>query len=256
MSLEIRCTCGWRCQASEYYLGDRIACPECGTKILVHGSSGIPYGYAPYPTWQKRFPVPAPLTRRTIMLPETDPHAAPAFWLGLLGMFASLTGCGTMIGLVLAVFGIRQALRSARWNRSHSLPARPQARLGMAFSAGAVLLAGVMFFGLFASAGRASCHGPATHVQQHPPQQTQPEQSTQYRYPNNDARVRELRERLKQLDAEWSERERARREQGYRYPAEPLPQLVPSDDFKRDQSDYSKKVKEQRARRDAGYRYE
>src|SRR5690606_13911882 len=54
MSLEIRCNCGWTSQVSEFYLGDRVSCPDCGQKLNVHPQSGVPYGYAPYPTWQKR----------------------------------------------------------------------------------------------------------------------------------------------------------------------------------------------------------
>lgn len=156
MSLEVRCTCGWRCQASEFYLGDRIACPDCGVRIPVSTRADIPYGYAPYSTWQKKTPASVP-KRRASLPPVEDPHAAQALWLGIFAVMAALTGCGGVVAILLAAFGVREAVRSNAFNRRVARPLEGRARAALVLSSSAVLLAGVALFGFIAEASHS--HG-------------------------------------------------------------------------------------------------
>jgi hypothetical protein len=190
MSLEVRCTCGWRCQASEYYLGDRIECPDCGTKVAVNQHSDIPYGYAPYPTWQKKAPARLPRARSASLFTADDPHAGSALWLGVFAVFAALTGCGGVVAILLAVFSAREALRSNAFNRRASRPLEGRARAALVLSSSAVLLAGVAFFGFIADASHShdNCRGdrrpvaPKVEVRHVlPPRGQTPEPG--YRYP-------------------------------------------------------------------------
>jgi DNA-directed RNA polymerase subunit RPC12/RpoP len=229
MSLEIRCTCGWRCQASEYYLGDRVACPECGTKILVHGRSGIPYGYAPYSTWQKRIPVTLPQPRPLPAAPLADPHAGAAFWLGVFALIAAFSGFGVVLGLILAAFSIRYVAQSARWNRRNNLRGHGKACAGLVLSIMTIVCA-VSFFGSLIVHDRLPHRVklPVTCVEQPP-----------VRGPATN--LRELSEQLQRIEAERLERERVRRQQDFRYPVESVPPV-------------EGQAKEP-AKQDAGYRY-
>jgi DNA-directed RNA polymerase subunit RPC12/RpoP len=229
MSLEICCTCGWRCQASEYYLGDRVACPECGAKILVHGRSGIPYGYAPYPTWQKRVPVTLPQPRPLAAVPTTDPHAGAAFWLGTFALVAALSGFGVVLGLILAAFSIRYVAQSARWNRRNNVRGPGRACAGLVLSIMAIMCA-VSFFGSLVVHDDFPCRmkRPSTCIEQPPVQ-------------GPASNLRDLSEQLQRIEAEQRERERARRQQDFRYPVELVPPV-------------EERTKEP-AKQDAGYRY-
>jgi len=246
MSLEIRCTCGWRCQASEFYLGDRVACPECGAEVAVHANAGVPYGYAPYPTWQKKpAPVPHQPAHRAVTFPPVNPYAASAFWLGLLSLILAVSGAGAIVGVVLAPFAMAMAIRSRRWSRDFSQPADFKARAGLVLSCSALVLSLVLGVCLLASFERTSCHGKRTHSDQ---RQSAPQQPAQPRYQNSNARQREAdarRARYLADEAAWRE---AARQQGYRYPAEPKPTPVtPRTEFEQKQVDYSENVRQQRA---------
>jgi DNA-directed RNA polymerase subunit RPC12/RpoP len=217
MSLEIRCTCGWRCQASEYYLGDRVACPECGAKVLVHGRRGIPYGYAPYSTWQKRIPVTLPQPRPLAAAPLADPHAGAAFWLGVFALIAAFSGFGVVLGLILAAFSIRYVAQSARWNRRNNLRGHGKAYAGLVLSIMTIVCA-VSFFGSLIAHNRLPCREkpPVTRVER-------PVQGPAH------------------VEPERRERESVRPPQEFRYPVEPPPPV-------------EGKAKES-AKQDAGYRY-
>lgn len=99
MSFEIRCKCGWRSQVSEFYLGDRITCPECACKVEVRENADVPYAYPPYPTWQKRVPAVwtarRPVRRRVDWRPKNDPNANPAFWMGAEGCSSPLSAAAS-----------------------------------------------------------------------------------------------------------------------------------------------------------------
>jgi hypothetical protein len=189
MSLEVRCTCGWCCQASEFYLGDRIECPECGAKVAVNKRSDIPYGYAPYPTWQKKVPVRMPRTRSAALFTAEDPHAASALWLGIFAVVAALTGCGGVIAIVLAVFGVREALRSNAFNRRVARPVQARARAALVLSSIAVLLAGVSFFSLISESSHpTNCRRtPRVSV----PQVEVQDETPPYRYQYTEAELRQ-----------------------------------------------------------------
>ncbi|MCA8911438.1 MAG: hypothetical protein KDB82_07020 [Planctomycetes bacterium] len=163
MSFRIHCNCGWTNQVSEFYLGDRITCPDCGEKIAVHQSSGVPYGYAPYPTWQKKLPVKRqplvlPMPRK-LRLPIEDPHASHAFWLGLGSMLLSISVCGFVPGVLMAVFGIYAALRSYAFCKDWKIRQTAAPRAGLLMSVIAVLISVTVFFSL-ADFGSTGCHKP------------------------------------------------------------------------------------------------
>jgi DNA-directed RNA polymerase subunit RPC12/RpoP len=210
MSLDIRCTCGWHCKASEYYLGDKVACPECGTKILVHGRSGIPYGYAPYPTWQKRVAVTLPQPRPVSAAPVADPHAGAAFWLGVFALIAALSGFGVVLGLILAAFSIRYVAQSSRWNRRNNLPGQGRACAGLVLSIMAIMSA-ASFFGSLVAREHFPCRDKQPISIERPPVHRPA------------ANLRDLSDQLQRIEAEQRERERARQQQGYHYPVAPRP---------------------------------
>jgi hypothetical protein len=225
MSLEIRCNCGWTRQVSEFYLGDRVACPDCGQKLNVHAQSGVPYGYAPYPTWQKRpaisQPAQLPRRRRFITLPQ-DPHAAPAFVLGLLALILALTGCGSVLSAGLAFCGLLSAWRSRRWCHAHAQPVPSRVKLSAVFSILSILLSVLMVWVMLTDGGRTNrrphCSKPVV-VEPVKEQLAAPGP----RYSDTNQRLRELDERMQRYKAQQAEWERAARERGYRYPVEPKP---------------------------------
>ncbi|MBZ0138129.1 MAG: hypothetical protein K8I27_17365 [Planctomycetes bacterium] len=225
MSLQLRCNCGWTSQVSEYYLGDHISCPDCGVRLSVHAKVGVPYGYAPYPTWQKK-PVPRPARYRPYPLftPE-DPNAGPAFWLGLFALMLVLTGCGAIPGAMLALFGVNSWARSRKFARHHKQPGQSRASVGLGMSALALVVAGVMMLGLFVDrdCGRAmadqsrECHDDYEQIVPRAPL-ARPGEPTDLPAPPA--------------------------KQGYRYP-EPSP-VEPRDDFEQRQVEYSRKIREER----------
>ncbi|MCZ7606111.1 MAG: hypothetical protein M5U25_08550 [Planctomycetota bacterium] len=256
MSLEIRCNCGWTSQVSEFYLGDRVSCPDCGRKLSVHPQSGVPYGYAPYPTWQKRpeisQPARLPRRRRFIALPQ-DPHAAPAFVLGLLALILAFTGCGSVLSAGLALGGLLSAWRSRRWCRAHNRPYHSRAKLGIVFSVVSILLSVFMVWAMLTDGGRTNCRphrDKPVFVEPVKEQLAAPGP----RYTDTNQRLRELEERMKQYKAQQAEWERAARERGYRYPVEPTPvgptptPVKPRGDFQEYQQRYSNQVRQERAK--------
>lgn len=255
MSLEIRCNCGWTSQVSEFYLGDRVSCPDCGDKLSVHPQSGVPYGYAPYPTWQKRpaisQPARLPRRRRFIALPQ-DPHAAPAFVLGLLALILAFTGCGSVLSAGLAFCGLLSAWRSRRWCRAHNRPYHSRVKLGIVFSVVSILLSVFVVWAMLTDGGRTNCrpHRDKPVVVEPVKEQVAPGP----RYTDTNQRLRELEERVKQYKAQQAEWERAARERGYRYPVEPTPvaptptPVKPRGDFQEYQQRYSKQVRQERTK--------
>lgn len=255
MSLEIRCNCGWTSQVSEFYLGDRVSCPDCGRKLSVHPQSGVPYGYAPYPTWQKRpaisQPARLPRRRRFIALPQ-DPHAAPAFVLGLLALILAFTGCGSVLSAGLAFCGLLSAWRSRRWCRAHNRPYHSRVKLGIVFSVVSILLSVFVVWAMLTDGGRTNCrpHRDKPVVVEPVKEQLGPGP----RYTDTNQRLRELEERMKQYKAQQAEWERAARERGYRYPVKPTPvaptptPVKPRGDFQEYQQRYSQQVRQERAK--------
>lgn len=233
MSLQLRCICGWTSQVSEYYLGDHIACPDCGVKLNVHAQAGVPYGYAPYPIWQKRT-TPAqfrPGRRRAYPLfTPQDPNAAPTFWLGMFALLLVFTGCGAIPGVMLALFGVTSWARSRRFAKQHKQVHQSRANVGLGMSVLAIGLAGVMLVGLFVDEGR---------------ERTSCRHSTEYRNPGSTGEYRHPGRRDSEpYHTDEMDRTGGPAKQGYYYPdATPA---EPRDDFERRQVEYSRKIREQR----------
>lgn len=250
MSLEIRCKCGWTSQVSEFYLGDRVSCPDCGEKLNVHTRSGVPYGYAPYPTWQKRPSTPQPVRlpgRRRFIAQPQDPHAAPAFVLGLLALMLAFTGCGSVLSGGLAFCGLLSAWRSRRWNAARGTRSHTRVKLGALFSLIAMLFSVLIVWAMLTDGGRTNCgpRGGKPVVVEPVKEQIAPGP----RYSDTNQRLRELEERMQRYKAQQAEWERAARERGYRYPVEPTPTPVkPRGDFQEYQHRYSQKVRQERAK--------
>lgn len=253
MSLQLHCNCGWTSQVSEFYLGDRVCCPDCGTKLNVHAQSGVPYGYAPYPTWQKKVapPVRAARHRTYPLFAPTNPHSGPAFWLGLFSMFLVFTGCGAIPGALLALFGINSWANSRRFAKTHKQAQEGRATVGAGFSALALLICAGSAYSMFGSTGcnhRTVCPGPP------PVEPAQPTHPHEFRYEERDREwYTQQAERFRAQEEEWK---RAQQENGYRYPVvEPERTPVePRGDFQRQQAEYSEKVRQERAK-NPGYRY-
>ncbi|MCB9895084.1 MAG: hypothetical protein H6839_11590 [Planctomycetes bacterium] len=237
MSLNIRCKCGWNSQVSDFYLGDRVACPDCDEKIAVHASSNVPYGYPPYKDWAKQT---APVMRapafrpaaRDLMVVARDPHAGTALGLGIASVLAVLSVCALLPGLILAVFALYSAHRSKQWNVSHRRATDGRARAGFVMSWAALVIAALMF-GSLVFDGRPS-HRPVV-----PPEVIAPPRTTpvvpappKHRYPD-------ARPALPPLNTIP--------QPGMRYPSVPKPEpVVPRNDFERKQLRYSQKVRQER----------
>ncbi|MCB9933322.1 MAG: hypothetical protein H6841_07870 [Planctomycetes bacterium] len=160
MSVQIRCNCGWNSQVSDFYLGDRVACPQCGEKLNVHAQAGVPYGYPPYPTWQKQTaPRPnvwLPRPRRAPVAPD-NPHSAAAFVLGLMAMLLAFTGCGTPLGAAVAFCAVMSAMRSRSWSRQQGRPLDTNTKLGFGFSLVAVMISALLFLAVLGESTRTHC---------------------------------------------------------------------------------------------------
>lgn len=253
MSLQLQCNCGWTSQVSEFYLGDRVSCPDCGVKLNVRGQSGVPYGYAPYPTWQKKVAPPMRVARhRTYPLftPE-NPHTSPAFWLGLFSLLLTVTGCGAIPGALMAIFGVNSWARSRRFAKTHKQSHDGRATVGLAFSSMSLLACTAMAISMFGGATHCTHH----HTQCPGPPPVETTQPHEFRYEERDAEwYTQQAERFRAQEAEWR---KLREEQGYRYPAvepEPTP-VVPRDEWEQHQQDISEKVRKQRTGVEPEYRY-
>jgi hypothetical protein len=239
MSRQLHCNCGWSSQVSDYYLGDRVTCPDCGNRLQVHQQSGVPYGYAPYPTWQKRAPARAPRQRSRLVFVE-DPHASPAFWLGLMALILVLTGCGAIPGVMLALFAIGAWSRSRRFTGDFGLPATPRAAGGLVMSSVSLGLAAVMLLA-FVDCRQSDYH--RCEVITEPPTVDCVEQSRQ----RDQQRARERAEKQEGW-RQWQA------EHAYRYP-EPEP-VTPRNEFETRQLEYSRQVREEREGAETGLRYQ
>ncbi|MCA8913874.1 MAG: hypothetical protein KDB90_00580 [Planctomycetes bacterium] len=251
MSLEIRCKCGWTSQVSDFYLGERITCPDCAEKLQVHINRNVPYGYPPYQDWAKRTaPVVRPPTYRPVardlMVTPRDPFAGAALGLGVASVIAVLTMCGYVPGVMMAVFGLHSAHRSKLWNRHQRRPTDARARAGFALSwlalfFGALVLAGVVLGGPSDSHQPPSVTPYTAPVQ---PTQTPAPTPKPLRYPVAPPALPPVN---------------TVPQPGMRYPSVPRPEPVkPRNEFERRQLKYSEKVREQRQAPGApkpGYRY-
>jgi hypothetical protein len=254
MSFRIHCNCGWTNQVSEFYLGDRITCPDCGAKVEVHQNSGVPYGYPPYPTWQKKLPAPRapvylPSKRRTLFPTYKDPHAGPAFWLGFGSLLLSISMCGLVPGFLMALFGLRSAYLSHRFSKDHGKKLGAGTKMGLGMSLLSLLVAGLMLLAMFTS--KTHCTRPP-HRHRPPAIRMAPEKP----HPQQDVRAPSYR--YEKPDADFYEKQRQQSQDAidawnrihstpYRYNSNPEPQPVrPRNDFQRSQQRYSNRVREAR----------
>ena len=257
MSLQIRCNCGWSSQVSEYYLGDRVSCPDCGAKLNVHEKAGVPYGYAPYPTWQKKIQRPMrPARHRSYPLfTPQNPHSGPAFWMGLFSLMLTFTGCGAVPGAILAIFSANSWARSRLYAKKHGQVNEPRAGVGFAMS---LLTLGICTVMLLAILDDGTCH--REHRPECRQQYTQPIDHDhaaphEFRYEKRDREwYTQQAERYRAQQTDW---ERIREENGYRYPLkDPTPTPVePKGDFQRRQVEYSERIRKQRQGAKPEYRY-
>lgn len=248
MGFEIRCNCGWSSQVSEFYLGDRITCPGCSEKIAVQQQSSAPYAYPPYTTWQKKSPAQVPIRlphRRAVNFQATDdPHAATAFGLGALSLLLSLSVCGLVPGVIMAIGGIHTAMCSKRACAQNSLTQSFAPKAGFVMSVTALFISAVI---LLASSGIGTTNC-GHHRSRTVTVQNEPEvERHQYRYetPNREF-YEEQRRKREACQDDWN-REFEKPGQQYRYSVSPKPEPVtPSDDFQRRQMRYSERVRESR----------
>ncbi|MCA8917463.1 MAG: hypothetical protein KDB32_00080 [Planctomycetes bacterium] len=247
MGFEIRCNCGWSSQVSEFYLGDRITCPDCSEKITVRQQSSVPYAYPPYTTWQKKNPAQAPIRlphRRSVNFQTTnDPHATTAFGLGMVSLLMSLSVCGLVPGVIMAIGGIYTAMCSKRVCARNSLTQSFAPKAGFVMSVMALLISALI---VFASSGMGATKC-GHHRSRTVTNQTRPQvERHEYRYytPNYDYYEEQRRLREEQLNV-WNQD--SEEGQQYRYSVSPKPEPVePRDDFQRRQMRYSERVRESR----------
>lgn len=110
MALHARCNCGWSGNVSEMYGDARLHCPGCGGGLFAGATapppSPIPYGYKPYPTWQKR-PVSPPRCHAAQWRCAQPTGSCGAFWGLVFGTLGLVLGTGAWgLGLVLGVAGL------------------------------------------------------------------------------------------------------------------------------------------------------
>lgn len=250
MSLQLRCNCGWTSQVSEYYLGDRVTCPECGTRLGVNPRANVPYAYAPYPTWGKRPAVRTPQRRRAMLKPQ-NPHAVSAVWLGMVSTLLVFTGCGIAPGALLALGGVFSWYQSRRFAIAYRQQQPARATVGLMFSLLSLFLAAAFLLALFI--GPDSRPPREIRCYEQPPVEQPAPGAHEFRYPDRDADwYTRQAEKFREQEAEW---QRMQQEKGYRYPvAEPERTPVePRNDFQRYQQELSERVRRQR---EAGYRYQ
>ena len=151
MGLQINCNCGWSSQVSEYYLGDRVSCPTCANTLNVHTQSGVPYGYAPYPTWQRR---PAQVvrmpSRRRRLSPPVDAHSGAAYWLAWASLLMTVTGCGLVPGVLASIVSLQFVAQSRRFSREFNVPVPGRTRSATLLSVVSLVVAAVFVFSMVA----------------------------------------------------------------------------------------------------------
>ena len=237
MSVQLRCNCGWESQVSEFYLGDRVTCPECGCKHAVSANAGVPYAYPPYQTWAKQTKPPLRMPKRRavskyLITTSHDPYASTAVMLSIVSLLMTLTMCGVLPGVLLAFFALHSCCQSKQWNAANGFPTNSRARAASALS----LLS--LFFGALLGLAMV-CSGAAHEASPQPAQQTDVHRERpvtpkvkRQRYPDG----------IPSLPPFTTEPE-----SGMRYRTVPEPQPVtPRNDFEREQFEYSEKVRQQR----------
>lgn len=221
MGFEIRCNCGWSNRVGEFYLPDRVICPDCNLKLNAPSRECVPYGYPPYHEWPKSRQssgcVRLPVRRQYGCGDLIDPYAGSAFWLGLGGLLLTATICGMFPGLIIALFAVRSVVLSCKYCRDFGLRQRATARAGLVMALAApALAAGALF--VLAQPESSSCHGPLELS--HP----------------------ELASPTSDCDGQCELKEEVRDR------SEPKPQQVaPKNEFERYQQEYSRRVQESRA---------
>lgn len=109
MALHAHCNCGWSGNVSETYGDAQLHCPRCGHGLFASQSTAptqVPYGYKPYPTWQKR-PVAPPRCNVGQWRCAQPTGSCGAFWGLVFGTLGLVLGTGAWgLGLVLGVAGL------------------------------------------------------------------------------------------------------------------------------------------------------
>lgn len=146
MALHAQCNCGWNGTISEGYGGAKLHCPACGAGMFADTEAAkpaVPYGYKPYPTWQKR---PAPTVPRYNVSQwrcADRRRSGAAFWslvFGTTGLVLVDWGVCGVLCVAVGVVGLMEGVRGFAYARSkRRLPVL--ALIGLVMSMAAISVA-------------------------------------------------------------------------------------------------------------------
>lgn len=249
MGLQINCNCGWSSQVSEFYLGDRVSCPSCARKLNVHSQSGVPYGYAPYPTWQRRPArvVRMPSRRRAMSMP-VDSHSGAAYWLAWAGLLLTVTGCGLVPGVLASVVSLQFVSQSRRFSREFNVPVPGRTRSATLLSVISLVVAAVFVFSMICESSRLerSRSEVVVHESLHPVDSVK---NPRHEIPDASWNFDQAIQERNRASGDIYRYEPVVPGRSFRQVNDPRPTPVrPTTEFERYQSEYSRNVAQQRAR--------